>query len=139
MRISKLSSFTNPRSKLNKLSSEITNKSFSEEIFSSFSKDLESLKLELEKFNEKLDENFSEDNLDQYKNFIKNTITKIYSIMKLVEKVSGKRKDKILKVIEVSDQKLKKILDEIISNNINKLKLKGFVNDLKGIIISLLV
>ncbi|MGC8767344.1 MAG: DUF327 family protein [Brevinematia bacterium] len=139
MRISKLSSFTNPRSKLNKLSSEITNKSFSEEIFSSFSKDLESLKLELEKFNEKLDENFSEDNLDQYKSFIKNTITKIYSIMKLVEKVSGKRKDKILKVIEVSDQKLKKILDEIISNNINKLKLKGFVNDLKGIIISLLV
>ncbi|MGC8870067.1 MAG: DUF327 family protein [Brevinematia bacterium] len=139
MRISKLSSLTNTRSKLNKLSSEITNKSFSEEIFSSFSKDLESLKLELEKFNEKLDENFSEDNLDQYKNFIKNTITKIYSIMKLVEKVSGKRKDKILKVIEVSDQKLKKILDEIISNNINKLKLKGFVNDLKGIIISLLV
>lgn len=142
MRIVKTSSSTSTSyAKPKKIPTALENysKSFSDELSSTYLNELENLKKELEKFDENLDKNFSENDIEQYRNFIKSTIMKIYSTIKIVEKLSGKKKDKVLKVIEVSNENLKKILDEIISKNVNKLKLKGLVNELKGIIISLTV
>ncbi len=103
------------------------------------SQDIDTLISEVYNLDNEVENNFKEEHIERYKDIIKKLILKTQELVKVVEKISGKNKDKILKVVVISDTKLKKLLDEVINSEISKLRIKGILKELNGILISLKV
>ncbi len=102
-------------------------------------KDIDELIQELSKLEKDTEGEFKDEQIEHYKKIIKNIIEKAIKTVEIVEKISGKNKDKVLKIAIIKDQKLKTMLDEIIHSEISKPKIKSIIKELKGILISLKV
>lgn len=121
--------------KQNGIFSEVLNEKL-EKVVSS---DIDSIIKEISSLDEEIEKGFKDEYIEKYKEILRKLILKTQEVVKTVEKISGKNKDKILKVVVVSDQKLKQLLDELIASEVSKLKIKGVIKELYGILVSLQV
>ncbi|MCX8029178.1 MAG: DUF327 family protein [Brevinematales bacterium] len=103
------------------------------------SSDLDEILKKLNKLGEDTEKGFREDNISTYREVLKELITKVLQVVRVIEKSSNRNKDKILKVLVVNDEKLKQMLEDVISSELSKLKVKGIIKELTGIIVSLKV
>ncbi|MFN4244618.1 MAG: DUF327 family protein [Brevinematia bacterium] len=104
-----------------------------------YERDIENLLYELSKVEEKLGNEFNYEHIEIYKSIIRELIKKTIETMEVVEKVSSKNKDKVLKIVVIKNNKLKAMLDEVISKELSRLKIMNLVKELREIVISLKV
>ncbi|MEN2998132.1 MAG: DUF327 family protein [Brevinematia bacterium] len=94
---------------------------------------------ELSELDKTIETSFREEHIEKYRELLKKLILRTQEIVKVIEKTSSKNKDRVLKVVVISDEKLKRMLEETITSEVSKLRLKGIIKELQGILISLKV
>lgn len=112
---------------------------FEGKVRSSLNATIDELRKEVSELTERVEKNFREDYVSSYRELIKKLVLKTLEVVKVIEKTSEKSRNRVLKVVVVADEKLKRVLEEIITSEVSKIKVKEVLRELEGILISLRV